>query len=185
MSTIRVGNIGPLTGNTSVIADPGVSGGGTSLVSQTIAASGTSSIAFTNIPSWTRRITISFGGLVYASSENTRIRIGSGGSLQSTGYGGAGGWFGGVSSGMTNSVTTGMDFYGENYNTAKYGICTLILANPSSYTWVYNGWITTTSNPYIFGINGGVSLSGVLTNLSILGLSGGNMNSGSVTCLYE
>jgi hypothetical protein len=112
---------------TSGISSPdyevdGVTGQIYSLVSGTaVTASGTS-VDFTGIPSWVKRITVMFSGVSTSGSSNYQVQIGSG-SVTTSGYACG---FTYVSSGAaTANATSGF-----------------VVANPSSAAVVFSGILT-------------------------------------------
>ena len=182
MSTIRVGNIGPLTGNTSVIADPGVSGGGMSLVSMGSRASTSgTSIDFTDIPSWVRRVSVLFNATSISGTANYRIQLGSG-SVTTSGYN-TSATYNGSSNGGTTS-TNGFDIYGVGAAHFISGIITF--ATLGSNVWVGSGVVGYSSQGYVFMTGGNVTLSGVLDRVRITTSNGTDtFDAGSINVMYE
>lgn len=179
MSTIRVGNIGPLTGNTSVIADPG-GAGGMSLVSMgAVTASGTS-VDFTGIPSWARRITVLFNGVSTSGSSIALIQIGSG-SMTTSGY---------VSSGWTvytnqSSSTSGFILAGS-WAASQNWYGSAHIHNVSGNAWTFSANIGSGTAGYSSIGEGGVTLSGTLDRVRVTTVNGTDtFDAGSVNIMYE
>jgi hypothetical protein len=145
--------------------------------------SGTS-IDFTGIPSWVKRITVMFNGVSTSGSSNIQIQIGST-SFSTSGYTGSGSFVASGSTGASNlstgfavSVSVGS---ANTYN----GTATICLIG--SNTWAYNS---------VFGrgdaattyFSGGVSpvLSGTLDRVRITTVSGADtFDAGSINILME
>jgi len=192
-----VGNNLTVTGNTSVT--------GTITGSSTIAAatgtlypivSGTAqastsgtSITFSSIPSWVKRVTVMFNAVSTNGTSLVQVQIGSGG-VTSTGYTSGSNFYGPISSGSSYTSTTGflVDSGGGNAAWVRYGQLILTLQNPSSNTWVSSSNIYTNSSgsSYIFGSGGVVALSGALDRVVITTANGTDtFDAGSINIFYE
>ncbi len=183
MSTIRVGNIGPLTGNTSVIADPG-GVGGMSLVSMSaVTASGTS-VDFTGIPSWARRITVIFNGLSTTGSSSLLIRLGSSGGVESTGYVSSAIYAGASQGGATNA-TGFIAFYGNGASDTLNSVMTIFNSSGNSWVASYTGGFGI-GQSYASAGAGNKTLSSVLDRVRITTINGTDtFDAGTVNVMYE
>ena len=137
-----------------------------------------SSVGFTGIPSWVKKITIQNNG-VTSSGAAPLIQIGSG-SYVTSGYNAGYGSINTTPVAAFSGTTTGILFGGS---AASYGAIIFTLQNSSTNTWVASGTIVTPSN-FIFYIAGQVTLSGNLDRIQIT-LSTGAFTGGSVNILYE
>jgi hypothetical protein len=145
--------------------------------------SGTS-ITFSSIPSWAKRITVMFTGVSTNGSSNVTVRVGSG-SVQTTGYTGVGmevvstNQVGGLnlSSGFTiRSQAGASDVYNGAYILSYFG----------SNTWVCTATIGLSSTIRGMIVGGYVTLSGTLDRVSITTESGTDtFDAGSINILYE
>ena len=139
--------------------------------------SGTS-ITFTGIPSWVKRITVMFNGVSTSGTSILLIQIGSG-SITNTGY---------ISQGAngTTSVpqTTGFGL-GDN-NTAAltyHGNAVLNLINAN--TWTFSSSMAAV-NKVAIGAGGSPSLAGALDRVRITTVNGTDtFDAGSINILYE
>ena len=75
--------------------------------------SGTS-IDFTGIPSWVKKITVMFNGVSTNGASNLRIQLGST-TMQTSGYSGAGNAFNAGSVANTINLSAGFDFFNSLY----------------------------------------------------------------------
>lgn len=184
MSTIRVGNIGPLTGNTSVIADPGVSGGGMSLVNMTaISLSGTY-VDFTGIPSWARRITVVFSGASTTGGQNYIIQLGTSGGITSSGYST-------LQTSLYNSAYPSIGSYSNGFNITNpsassvsyHGIATIMLV--SGNTWVSSSLLGEGGGTRFMLNTGSVTLSGSLSTVRVTQTTTDTFDAGTVNVYYE
>lgn len=142
--------------------------------------SGTS-IDFTSIPSWVKRITVMFNGISGSGTSPRLIQIGAG-SVTSTGY--ISSASGGATAVTTTSSTAG--FLLENAAAAAEttsAIC--LITNVSGNIWVYSS--TSASSTPAFRVGAGnVTLSGTLDRVRITTVNGTDtFDAGSVNILYE
>lgn len=141
--------------------------------------SGTS-IDFTSIPSWVRRITVMFNGFSFNDASYGLVQIGDAGGLETTGYVSKTSFSGGSSS--DNSSTSGFTFGGNSAGFALSGHMTL--TQVSGNTWVAS---FVGSNATISCLGGGTkTLSDTLTQLRVTSTSGTSaFDAGSVNIMYE
>jgi len=138
--------------------------------------SGTS-IDFTSIPSWVKRVTVMFNGVSTNGTSIVQVQLGSG-SIQTTGYissyqQGASGY----------SSTTGFATPGVNIADARRGAMVITLVG--SNIWVET--ILADTNGSSSGSGGGsVTLSGTLDRLRLTTVGGTDaFDAGSVNIMYE
>lgn len=147
--------------------------------------SGTS-IDFTSIPSWVKRITVCFVGVSVNGTSNPLIQIGDSGGIEATGYLGAG-------AGGANAATPGVTAYitGFGINSADaanvlHGTVTLTLVNAATYTWVASGVLSNSQTAAWVTVSGSKNLSAVLDRVRITTVGGVNtFDAGSINILYE
>jgi hypothetical protein len=151
--------------------------------------SGTS-INFSAIPSWARRITVSFNGVSTNGSSRLAVQLGTSSGLTTTGYTSFTGTFGRTAENFQNTdrVTSGFGWWHGAAIDAGYG--NMILINVSGNTWVssHSGGVSGGSGgSFDFVIVGGgsVALPGTLTQLSLTTVSGDTFDAGSVNIMYE
>lgn len=145
--------------------------------------SGTS-INFTSIPSWVKRITVLFSGVSTSGSSTVQVRIGAG-SIQATGYLSSA-WQGGSSdTGAIYTTGFGIDASGSStfLRTGQ-----LVITNISGDTWIGSGVIARIpgSSDAVWALGGNVTLSGVLDRLTITTSNGTDtFDAGSINIMYE
>jgi len=166
----------------SVIGTP-VRGG---LVSGTaVASTSGTSIDFTGIPSWVKRITVMFAGVSTNGTSRTIIQLGDSGGFETTGYLGAST----VAGSATPASTAFTDGFGINFFAAGnlvHGSMVISLLDASANTWV---------NSHVFGLSDGAfivtggaskSLSAALTQIRITTQAGTNtFDAGTINIIYE
>ena len=136
--------------------------------------SGTS-VDFTGIPSWVKRITVMFNGVSTNGTSSLQIQLGSG-SVTTTGY---------VSSAnSTVTSTTGL-LASSNMaaaNTYQGGITIAYLGSYARSAFV----VTSRNDAATFWCAGSVTLSGILDRVRITTVNGTDtFDAGSVNILYE
>lgn len=145
-----------------------------------VSASGTS-VDFTSIPSWVRRITVMYSAVSTNGSSLVQIQIGAG-SVTTSGYTWAGNYAGGAGS----SATTGFGIDGGASGGAAY-IRTgqLVLTLLTSNTWIATNTGTITANLPTTG-SGSIALSGTLDRVRITTVNGTDtFDAGTINIIYE
>jgi len=158
-----------------LVADASLITSGTAVAS----TSGTS-IDFTGIPSWVKRVTVMFSNVSTSGTSNLLVQIGSG-SVTTSGYT-SGAW----SANTSNSTSTaGFLLSSSNGATANYlGNIFISLLTGSTYVESHSLGSPASTNQSMGG--GSVALSGVLDRVRITTVNGTDtFDAGSVNILYE
>jgi hypothetical protein len=145
---------------------------GNPLVTQAITLSGTS-VDFTNIPSWVKRIDINIAGLSTnaAGAASPVIQIGDTGGISATGYLGTV-WSSSVASG-TNPTTSFQLFTGVFATaTTMHGIVTLSRADMATNTWAASASLGLSNAAGLFAIGMSKPLTNVLDRVRITTTNG-------------
>ena len=180
-STLAV--TGTITGSSTVAGATGIL---YPLVSGTAQASTSgTSITFSSIPSWVKRITINFNGVSTSGTSIVQVQIGSG-SVTTTGYNSVASY--GTAGGQNTTATTGIILDASAIATAaalRYG--SIVLSLLSSNTWVSQGNIYNTANVIATSTAGASpALSGALDRVVITTVNGTDtFDAGSINILYE
>jgi len=147
-----------------------------------VASTSGTSIDFTSIPSWVKRITIMLNGVSLNTSSTLLFRIGSG-SFISTGYSGSWGYYGGG----TNAAVAATESTGFGVATGTdplFGNSVITLIG--SDTWVYSSTNARFANNFTFSGAGAISLSGALDRIRMTTTGGtATFNAGSINIMYE
>lgn len=141
-----------------------------------------SSIDFTSIPSWVKRITVQIAGLSFAAAGAGVIQIGSG-SLTTSGYTG---YVQGLSSGptaSTSSVTNGFGYLSTSA-AASTVIGQYVLTNITGNQWIATGQTVRGADAVANWGYGYITLGGTLDRLSLVATSS-TFDAGTVNILYE
>lgn len=143
--------------------------------------SGTS-IDFTAIPAWAKKITVQLVGVSTDGSSNLLIQIGDSGGLETSGY-----TSGAVLTNTPASATSTAGFIvtGTNASTREqHGAVTLTLEDATNFTWVATGMVNAAGNVCVSA--GSKSTSAALDRLSITTVNGtDNFDAGAINILYE
>lgn len=143
--------------------------------------SGTS-ITFSSIPSWVKRITVSFHGVSTNGTSNYLIQIGSG-SVTSTGYQSTSV---GLPGGGTQSSTAGLIISSANNANISYGqmVLTLVTNNTWAASHTFGDYLSTFY--VILGGGGSPNLSGALDRVVITTVNGTDtFDAGTINIQYE
>ena len=143
--------------------------------------SGTS-IDFTGIPSWVKRITVMFNGVSTSGTSLIHLRLGTSSGVEATNYLGS-------SQDPTNSAvySTGFALAPNNLATdVLHGQWVISLLNAASNTWAESHLIGRSNNNLVAFGAGSKSLSGTLDRIRITTVNGTDtFDAGSINILYE
>ena len=152
-----------------------------------VASTSGTSIDFTSIPAWVKRVTVMFNGVSTSGSSQLQVQIGSG-SVTTTGYNSVA-FYATASAVQYQSATTGfiLEPSGNAASaTVRYG--SLILSSFGSNTWASQGMIYPSVAATLVISDTGVSpaLGGALDRVRLTTLNGTDtFDAGSVNILYE
>lgn len=156
------------------------------LVSGTpVTASGTS-VDFTAIPSWVKRITVMLSGLSTNGTSEYCVQIGDSGGVEATGYFGIVGSINTGGSGNATASTVGFPFsIPAAASDVFHG--SMVLTKVSGNTWVASGNIVgDRGTDAVFMCSGNKALSDVLDRVRVTTLAGTNtFDAGTINIFYE
>lgn len=162
-----------------------VQGGMTSIpVSGTaVTASGTS-VDFTGIPSWVKRITVMLSGVSLSGTSQIQIQLGSG-SVDATGYSSSGAWTYNANGVTGTTSTTGLLCTAANAaSSVSYG--SVIISNMGSNIWVSQGVLNINTLAGVSSTAGSKTLSGTLDRIRITTVNGTDtFDAGTINIMYE
>ena len=149
-----------------------------------VASTSGTSIDFTSIPSWVKRITVMLSGVSTSGTSNPQIQLGAG-SVTTSGYLGTGSNF---STGVaTSNYTTGFGIWASaNWLAANLVSGGLVITNITGNTWVaFGSWGISNSNG-VGTTAGNIALGGALDRIRITTVNGTDtFDAGSINILYE
>ena len=166
------------TGTLSFTAAGGITSG------TAVASTSGTSIDFTGIPSYVKRITVMFAGVSTNGSSNYRIQFGAG-SIQTTGYNSNCLTASSVAAATTTNVTAGFDIGSiSTAGATLYGSAIFSLLGSNS--WVCQGQFSNIGDSRSHYPAGAVALSGTLDRIRITTANGTDtFDAGSINILYE
>jgi hypothetical protein len=157
------------------------------LVSGTaVASTSGTSIDFTSIPSWVKRVTVMFVGVSTNGTSKPSIQLGDSGGIETTGYAGSTSAIASASANSSN-FTSGFEFNTVQTGSAVlHGSAVFSLFSASTNTWVCNAALMDSASTYSSLAGGSKSLTGVLDRVRITTANGTDtFDAGSINILYE
>jgi hypothetical protein len=147
-----------------------------------VASTSGTSIDFTSIPSWVKRITVMFNGVSTSGTSLQLIQIGNG-SVVTTGYDSTTSLL--YSSITISSSTAGFAFYSNQAASVYSG--QLFLTLVSGNIWVASGVISNSAGTSFTSTTAGrITLGGALDRVRITTVNGTDtFDAGSINILYE
>jgi len=154
-----------------------------------VASTSGTSIDFTGIPSWVKRITVMFSGVSTNGSSALQVQIGDSGGIENTSYSSNASVVAGAYAGAAATETATAGFLLEYSQQAATDTVNghLVLTNLSGNIWVASGIIGVgTSSRTAFLFSGTKTLSDTLTQVRITTVGGtATFDAGSINILYE
>jgi hypothetical protein len=152
--------------------------GGTLTLATAQASTSGSSIDFSAIPAWVKRISVIFSGVSTNGTSNLLVQIGDAGGFETTGYVSYAGDY-------NDLVGSTIGFVQSRLNAAAYitsGSVTLLKVDGT--TWVASGVLSSAHGP--ISSAGSKALSDVLTQVRVTTVNGTDaFDAGSINILYE
>jgi hypothetical protein len=152
-------------------------------LSTAVSVSGTS-VEFTSIPSWVKRMTVLFVGVSTNSTNVYQVQLGSG-SYTISGYAGGFVTFGGTAANMSTGFSIANNVLAANLHHGA-----ILITNVTGNTWSEFGNIAHSSASNILTASAGsIALGGTLDRLRIIASSTGNpadtFDAGTINLLLE
>jgi len=181
----------PAVAGSTVLTLPATSGTvstlGTALTSATAQASTSgTSIDFTGIPSWVKRITVMFSGVSTNGTSNIQAQIGSG-SFTTTGYAGTASTVVNAAATVVTAMASGFLVTADNAAVAVYE-GSFTICNITGNTWVESGVLGRSAfgTASMNSSGGRLSLSSTLDRVRITTVNGTDaFDAGSINIMYE
>lgn len=148
-----------------------------------VTASGTS-VDFTSIPSWVKRITVMFAGVSTNGSSNLQVQIGSG-SVETTGYLGSCGLVYGTAQCVWQTATTGALIYQNQAADLRHGALTI--TSMGSNLWTIQGTLgSSAAGGGATTLGYSKTTSGALDRVRITTVNGTDtFDAGTINIMYE
>lgn len=152
-----------------------------------VASTSGTSIDFTSIPSWVRRVTVMFSGVSTSGSSAVQIQIGSG-SVTTSGYISRSGFAGSTNAAGSGSLSSGhgIDGTGTGAGWLRYGSCRIENISGNGWIFSHSMGLESSGAPYLLAGGGNVTLGGTLDRVRITTVNGTDtFDAGSINILYE
>jgi hypothetical protein len=171
------------TTDTQTLTNKTIQGGAITLATA-VTASGTS-VDFTSIPSWVRRITVMFSGVSTNGTSNPLIQIGDAGGIENTSYVAQSTVAQNISSSVGAAYTSGFGIMSGLASNSIHGVFVINLF--SGNTWVFSGTHTIGAATAANGAsNGTKTLSDTLTQVRITTVNGTDQfDAGMINIMME
>lgn len=152
-----------------------------------VASTSGTSIDFTGLPSWVRRITIEFVGVSTSGTSNLMVQIGDAGGVETTGYLGAVVHLSNASAVVVSNLTSGVGVTAATgAGTTIHGTLTLTLEDAANFTWIGVGLFGGSDATQMNLSGGSKSLSAALDRVRVTTVGGTDtFDAGAINILYE
>jgi hypothetical protein len=145
-----------------------------------VASTSGTSIDFTSIPSWVKRITVMFNSVSTNGGSPFLIQLGDSGGIENTGY-----LASAFNTGAQSDFTTGVGLQTAVAAAQGYSGC-IVSCNVSSNFWAFSGNVGSSGSGNAFTVSGIKELSATLDRVRITTENGTDtFDAGSINILYE
>lgn len=146
-----------------------------------VTASGTS-VDFTSIPSWVKRITVMFSGASTNGTSGILVQLGTSSGVTNSGYSSFGAQIASTVSGGSQTTGFAVTFTTAVAANLLSGLATI--CNVTGNTWAFNSTASYTDRNQVGG--GTVTLSGTLDRIRITTANGTDtFDAGTINIIYE
>jgi hypothetical protein len=168
------------TDATQTLTNKTIQGGAITSGTAVASTSGTS-IDFTGIPSWVKRITVIFNGVSTSGTSDLVCQIGAG-SIVTTGYVSS---YSAFNNAPTAASTTASFGLFNNVTAATTRNCIVTISNITGNAWVQSS-VGSSSQPQVSSSSGALTLSGALDRVRITTANGTDtFDAGTINIMYE
>jgi hypothetical protein len=151
-----------------------------------VASTSGTSIDFTSIPAWVKRITISLAGVSTSGTSNPIFQIGDSGGVETSGYLGGGSGAANAAVWSINNYTNGFGIFSASAAAVLHGSLVLTLVNSATNTWAAHGQFASSAAAEMFVIAGTKPLSATLDRVRLTTAGGADtFDAGVVNINYE
>lgn len=144
-------------------------------------------VDFTSIPSWVKRITISFSGVSTNGTSTPMVQLGDSGGIEATGYLGA--VFSSNATPTINIANHNTGFLlsqGHLASVVYHGTVTLTLLDAATFTWVCTINLSASSSAFVVTGSGTKALSATLDRVRVTTVGGTDAgDAGSINIQYD
>jgi len=188
--TFPAGGVGNTAGaavgttDTQTLTNKTIQGGAITSGTAVASTSGTS-IDFTSIPSYVKRITVNFSGVSTNGTSNKQIRF-TDSALKTSGYSSTSSLIYGANLCVVASATTGFLIRSDTAAEALDGCYVFNLLNAATFSWSGFGNVSDSPSTRSWQQSGVVTMASALTAVRITTVNGTDtFDAGSINILYE
>lgn len=147
--------------------------------------SGTS-IDFTSIPSWVKRVTVMLSGVGINANTYLLVQLGDSGGIENTGYLASSVLTSGYDVGNFTTGLAGFPVYDNSHPTTATWTGSLVFTNFGSNQWICSGLVSDSDGNHVVNTAGSKTLSATLDRIRITTNSGtAAFNAGQINIMYE
>lgn len=148
-----------------------------------VASTSGTSIEFTGIPSWVKRITVIFSGVSANGTSNTIVQLGTGATPTYT----TSGYLGSVATSSGATVTNFSTGFMVNNSVGAASVVHghIVIIKVSGNTWVESAVLALSDSASTRDSAGSVTLGDVLTAIRITTVVANTFDAGTINILYE
>ena len=151
-----------------------------------VATTSGTSIDFTGLPSWVKRVTVMLRGVSLSGTSSLLVQLGDSGGVEVTGYTSSSILAGSGQGSVGLSSTTGFIVYDGAAAQTIDALITLSLIDTASNTWVAGGSSIVVALNYAGALSGSKPLSAVLDRVRLTTVNGTDtFDGGSINIHYE
>jgi hypothetical protein len=160
--------------------------GGTIASGTAVTLTNQSTVEYTSLPSYVKRVTVMFNGVSLSGTDQPIIQLGYGGTptYVTSGYSGGSQNLSTTPASGTSQLGTGFHLQSLTAANALVGVFVIVLLDSATNTWqaTYTGYNNTTNFSWS---SGAVNLSGALTAVRLTRSGSNTFDAGKVNILYE
>ena len=150
-----------------------------------VASTSGTSIDFTGIPSWVKRITLMFNGVSLSGTSIILIQLGTTSSVEITGYVGQIIYVNSGSAG-NQPFSSGIELYGTGASAAILNSGAVVFTNVSGNIWVFQGAVASEASSANNFVAGRKTTAVALDRIRITSSNGTDtFDAGSINIMYE
>lgn len=193
--TTSTGSGNTVLSTSSTLTTPTITGASISSMASSVITSGTTqastsgtSIDFTGIPSWVKRVTVMFSGVSGSGTDSLIVVIGPSGGVETSGYLGGCMMLGNAAAVVVTRSTTSFLVTAGAYLVAAstiHGAMTCTLLDSTTNTWALAGSVMKSDDNTGYVSSGSKALAGALSKLSVKWSGTNTFDAGSINILYE
>jgi hypothetical protein len=154
--------------------------------STAVATTSGTSVSFTSLPSWVKRISIHLSGVSLSGTDHLLVRLSTGGTFAATGYLSGVNYTDGVAATVGTGTTSTAGYAIGAGNASNIQTGTYTFTNITGNTWIgtYVGTYDNDARYVAYGA-GKVTLGGILDGIRLLPTGSNTFDAGTVNITYE